>query len=132
MLGELLGESRGKRIVRRALSSDPPKVEVSFEDSGKMLGTDTNGFGTYVAVVRPDGTLFGEGNGAMVSQDGDMISWTGYGLGKFKEHGVVSYRGILFFRTASEKLARLNSVGGVFEYDVDSEGNTHSKVWEWK
>jgi len=26
----------------------------------------------------------------------------------------------------------LNSVAGVFEYEVDSEGKTQTKVWEWK
>jgi hypothetical protein len=73
-----------------------------------MSGADVNGFGTYTSVVRPDGTLHGEGNGA------------------------VSYRGILYYRTASAKLARLNTVGGVFEFEVDAEGKTHSKIWEWK
>lgn len=43
MLGELPGESTGKRIVRRVLSTEPPAVEVWFEDSGKMLGICRNG-----------------------------------------------------------------------------------------
>jgi hypothetical protein len=132
MLGELLGETTGKRIARRVLSTEPPKVEVSFEDSGKMLGIDTTGFGTYSAVVRPDGTIFGEGEGVTTTQNGEMITWKGSGLGKFKEHGAISYRGILYYRTASEKLARLNTVAGVFEFEVDAQGKTHSKVWEWK
>ncbi len=61
MLGDLLGESTGKRIVRRVLSTDPVKVEVSFEESGTMLGTSINGFGTYSSTVRADGSLYGEG-----------------------------------------------------------------------
>ena len=64
MLGEQIGETRGKRLLRRVLSSDPLKVEVTFEDSGKMLGVDTNGFGTYTSQVRPDGAIYGEGEGA--------------------------------------------------------------------
>ena len=47
MLGDQLGESKGKRTVRRVLSIDPLTVEVSFEDSGNMLGVATNGMGTY-------------------------------------------------------------------------------------
>lgn len=132
MLGELLAETTGKRIGRRVLSSEPPKVEVSFEDNGKMLGVSLAGFGTYLSIVRPDGTMYGEGEGVMISQDGEMCSWKGSGLGKFKEGGAVSYRGILYYRTASQKLARLNTVAGVFEYEVDAEGKTHTKVWEWK
>ena len=114
------------------LSSDPPKVEVSFEDNGKMLGIGVNGFGTYTSQVRADGTMYGEGEGTYITQDGEMLAWKGSGLGKFKEGGAVSYRGILYYRTASQKLARLNTVAGVFEYEVDGKGDTHSKVWEWK
>ena len=49
MLGEQIGEFRGKRLLRRVLSSDPLRVEVTFEDSGKILGAwagtaQTNGF----------------------------------------------------------------------------------------
>ena len=132
MIGELLGETTGKRLLRRVISVGPPTVEVSFEDSGKMLGVNTNGFGTYTSSVRADGSIYGEGQGAIFSQEGEMVSWKGSGLGKFKERGAVSYRGVLYYQTASQKLARLNNAVGVFEYEVDPAGNTHTKVWEWK
>ncbi len=132
MLGDQLGESQGKRIVRRVLSADPLTAEVSFEDSGHMLGVATNGTGTYTSVIRPDGSIFGEGQGFMMTQDGDGITWTGSGVGSFGPGGSVSYRGVLYYRTASQKLARLNNVCAVFEYEVDPAGNTSSKVWEWK
>jgi hypothetical protein len=132
MLGELIVEGRGKRIVRRTLSSEPLTVEVSFEDAGKVLGVDYTGFGTYRSEVRLDGTLYGEGEGAYMTSDGELVSWRGTGLGRLKEGGAVSYRGMLYFRTPSQKLARLNTVGGVFEYEVDGEGGTYAKTWEWK
>ena len=105
MLGEQLGESRGKRIVRRILSVDPLTVGVTFEDTGHMLGVPTNGTGTYTSVIRPDGSIHGEGQGLIATPDGEGIIWTGTGLGSFGPGGAVSYRGMLFFRTASEKLA---------------------------
>jgi hypothetical protein len=132
MLGELVGETTGKRIVRRVLSTDPLRVEVSFEDTGKILGVNTTGFGTYTSAVRPDGSVYGEGEGAFMTQDGELVSWKGSGLGTFKERGAISYRGILYHRTASQKLARLNTVPTVFEYESDPEGKTHAKFWEWK
>ena len=132
MLGTLMSETRGKRIVRRVLSTEPVKVEVSFEDGGKLLGIDCTGFGTYQAVVSPDGTLYGEGEGVSTTKNGEMASWKGSGRGRLKPGGAVSYRGILYFSTASEKLAQLNTVAGIFEYEVDKAGKTHSKVWEWK
>ncbi|MGB6429754.1 MAG: hypothetical protein WBF06_04160 [Candidatus Acidiferrales bacterium] len=132
MLGELIGENTGKRIVRRVLGTNPPTVEVSFEDTGKMLGAATSGFGTYTSVVRADGTIYGEGQGATFTTDGEMASWKASGQGKFGPGGAVSYRGILYFQTASQKLARLNAAPGVFEYEVDTEGKTRTKIWEWK
>jgi hypothetical protein len=132
MLGEMIGEAKGRRVVRRVVSTDPLTVEVSFEDSGKMLGINTTGFGTYTSAVRPDGGIYGEGEGGLMTQEGELVTWKGSGLGKFKEKGAVSYRGILYYRTTSQKLARLNAAPGVFEYEVDPEGNTHSKIWEWK
>jgi hypothetical protein len=132
MLGEMIGESTGKRIVRRVVSTDPLRVEVSFEDSGKVFGVNTTGFGTYTSALRPDGSVYGEGEGAYMTQDGELITWKGSGLGTFKEKGAVSYRGILYYQTASKKLARLNTVPGVFEYEIDPEGKTHAKSWEWK
>ena len=131
MLGELLGESTGKRIVRRVLSTEPPKVEVTFEDSGNMLGVATSGFGTYASVVRADGTILGAGEGIIMTQDGEAITWKGSAQGKFGPGGAVSYRGILYYRTPSQKLAQLNAAPGVFEFEVDAAGNTHAKVWAW-
>lgn len=132
MLGEKIGETTGKRLVRRVLSVDPPTAEVSFEDSGEILGVPTTGIGSYTSVVRPDGSIFGHGQGLNTTSDGEAVTWTGTGLGHFGPGGSVSYRGMLFFRTTSEKLARLNNACGAFEYEVDPSGATVSKMWEWK
>jgi hypothetical protein len=132
MLGEQIGETKGKRLVRRVLSTEPPTAEVSFEDSGHMLGIATTGMGTYTSVIGADGSLHGEGQGLSMTADGDAVTWKGTGIGKFGPGGSISYRGMLFFRTASKKLARLNNACAAFEYDVDASGGTVSKMWEWK
>jgi hypothetical protein len=133
MLGEQIGESHGKRTGRRVLSTDAGfRVEVSFEDSGKILGVEANNIGTYWSQPRADGSLYGEGQGLLMSQDGEMVTWKGQGVGKLLPGGAVSYRGALYYSTASSRLARLNTIAAVFEYDVDANGNTHTKTWEWK
>ena len=132
MLGEVVSETTGKRIVSRVLSTEPPTVEVTFEDSGSMLGVATSGMGTYTSVIGPDGNIHGEGHGLITTADGEVVTWKGSGQGTLGAGGAVSYRGILYYRTASQKLASLNSVPGVFEYEVDAEGKTQTKVWEWK
>lgn len=132
MLGEQIGETKGRRLVRRVISIDPTTAEVSFEDTGQILGIPTTGMGSYTSTVRPDGSLFGQGQGLNMTQDGETVTWTGTGIGKFGPGGSVSYRGMLFFQTASQKLARVNNACGAFEYEVDASGNTISKIWEWK
>jgi hypothetical protein len=132
MIGEKIGETKGKRIVRRVLSVEPLTAEVTFEDSGTMLGVATTGMGTYTSAVRADGSLLGDGQGLITTDDGETVTWTGTGVGKFGAGGALSYRGMLFFRTASQKLARLNNSCGAFEYEIDAAGNTTSNVWEWK
>lgn len=133
MLGDQLGEERGKRTGRRVLSVDGGfKVEVAFESKGKLLGVDITEIGTYWSQNNPDGSLYGEGQGVVITNDGDVATWKGAGVGKFVGGGAVSYRGAIYYSTASQKLARLNGAATVFEFDVDPEGNTHSKLWEWK
>jgi hypothetical protein len=133
MLGELIGDLRGKRSGRRVLSIDSGfEVEVSFEDTGKMLGIEGGNIGTYSAKPRADGTLCGEGIGVFVTADGDTVTWKGLATGRFTGGGAVAYRGSLTYNTTSKKLAKLNTIAGVFEFEVDAEGNTHSKIWEWK
>lgn len=49
MLGDQIGEERGKITARRVLPSDGggPKVEVTFEASGTVLGSEGTDLGTY-------------------------------------------------------------------------------------
>lgn len=132
MIGELVSETKGKRLVRRVLAVEPPTAEVSFEDAGTVLGVATTGMGTYTSTIRADGSIIGHGQGMEMTAEGEAITWIGTGVGKFGPGGSVSYRGMLFFRTTSQKLARVNNLCGAFEYESDSAGNTSSKVWEWK
>ena len=62
-----------------------------------------------------------------MTQDGDMITWNGSGVGKFKEKGALSYRGILYYRTTSQKLARLNSAAGVSNTKLTQKGKRKPK-----
>jgi hypothetical protein len=135
MLGDPVGEERGQITGTRVLpaSGPGPRVEVSFQASGQLLGMDVTDMGTYVSMVRPDGTLFGEGQGVLMLADGGMASWHGQGVGRFTGRGsAVSWRGAIYYETDSEKLARLRGIVGVFEYETDESGNTDAKMWEWK
>ena len=135
MLGDKIGEERGRVTGYRVVRSEGagPKVEVAFQAAGKILGVDHSTLGTYTSTMRPDGTVLGEGQGVVMGAGGAMANWVGQGVGKLSGRGqAISYRGAIYYQSASPAWARLNSVAAVFEYDVDEDGNTTANVWEWK
>jgi hypothetical protein len=67
-----------------------------------------------------------------MGKGGEAATWTGQGVGTMKKDGSVSYRGALYYQTASPAWSRLNSISVVFEYEVDPQGNTKGQLWEWK
>ena len=137
MLGDLICEERGKVTGLRVLPHEGagPKVEVSFQAAGKILGVDENDLGTYMTIVRQhgNGVMYGQGEGVFMTQGGEAVTWSGNGVGRFMGQGSgVSFRGVVYYPTASERFSRLNGLTGVFEYETDATGNTALKVWEWK
>ena len=135
MLGELIGEGRGKITGLRVLPSDgqAPKLEVSFQGTGKILGYETTNLGTYESVLTPSGVFNGCGQGVIMTKDGDVATWTGTGVGKPTGKGMAaSWRGSLQYQTASQRLAGLNKIVCVFEHEVDESGGTVDKLFEWK
>jgi hypothetical protein len=135
MFTEQIGEETGQITGIRVLPDEGhgPKVEVTFQASGTMLGVHANNMGSYISVTRPDGTLFGEGQGVAMTENGEMVTWRGQGVGHFTGHGsAVSYRGAVYFQTTSERLGRLNGIAGIYEYETDESGKTSNKMYEWK
>ena len=135
MLGEKIAQTTGKVTNRRVTRCDGSgvRVEVSFQTSGKLLGHDITELGTYTSMMKPGGSFFGEGQGVVITKDGDTILWRGAGAGKPTGKGLgVSYRGAIYYDTASPKLAHLNAICGIFEYEVDENGNTSAIISEWK
>jgi hypothetical protein len=134
MQGEKIGEEVGKVTSQRVLPNPGggPKMETSFQSNLVLLGVEATDTGTYWSVVRPDGTLYGEGQGIVMGKEGDLGTWTGQGVGTIKKDGAVSYRGAVYYQSSSARWSRLNSVAAIFEYEIDTQGNTRSQLWEWK
>lgn len=112
------------------VSTDPARVEVSAETEGTLLGVAARTIITYQSQLRPDGTVYGEGEGVVMGKDGDVATWKGQGVGVFGENGAISYRGAVYYQSASPKFERLNKIACVYEYEVDAEGNTSAKLYE--
>lgn len=134
MLGDLIGEEQGKVTTLRVLDSGGggPKVEVSFRTNAKILGVAAVNLGTYWSAVQTGGFLYGEGQGIVTTQEGDMVSWKGQGAGKMQPGGGASYRGAIYFQNRSGKLAKLNGTAAVYEHASDASDNITTKYWEWK
>ena len=134
MLGDKLGTATGKVLLRRALSSAPGGVrtESTQRGSGTLLGVEYQEMTTYESELRPDGTIFGHGQGVYTGKGGEIASWVGQGVGTMSKSGGVSFRGALYVYSTSPKWQRLNAVASVFEYELDANDNYKSELTEWK
>ena len=136
MLGEKVGEFQGKVIGQRVLPSDGqgPRMETSVQFGGTLLGIEANTSVTYTSVLRPDGHLYGEGNGIVMTADGEGATFVGQGVGTFTGRGAgISFRGATYYQTTAKSLESLNSFATLFEYEVEEDGETVSgTLWEWK
>ena len=133
MLGELIGENEGKVSSQRVIDVKGATMETSVMASGRLRGVQVTETLTYVANTSSKGVLHGAGSGIITTQDGDLATYTGEGIGRYDASGVLNWRGAIFFETSSEgKLGFLNDLVGVFEAQVDGQGNFTDKIWEWK
>src|SRR5436309_15487737 len=117
MQGDKIAETSGKVTSQRVLPNPggSPRMESSFAASGKLLGVDETETGTYWAAVRPDGTLYGEGQGIIMGKEGDVATWVGQGVGTIKKGGAGSYRGAVYYQSSSSRWSRRISVAGALE-----------------
>jgi len=131
MFGEMIGELKGKVTGQRVVSSEG-RIETSVQEMGKLLGVEVNQTVTFWVEARKNGLPYGEGLGNMMTKDGETATWSAQALFKPLGQGAISGIGSIFVQTSSAKLERLNSIVVLFEVDVDGNGNTHAKFWEWK
>ncbi len=134
MLGERIGEGSGALVVQRVLpgAEGAARTETTQRGTGTLLGIAYQDMSTYESELRPDGTIYGEGNGIYMGAGGEVATWIGHGVGVMSEDGAVKYRGALYLYSTAESWRPLNKVAALFEYDVDSAGKFKYEIWEWK
>ena len=136
MLGELIYEARGKITGYRVLDVEGPKIEVTISQNGLLKGVEVTSIVTYSSIPREQGgAIYAEGQGIiMTKEDGssETATWTGQGIAHYSGQTRRDV-GSIFCRTSSNgKLAFLNNMVGVFEYEADESGTSRGKIWEWK
>ena len=134
MLSDMLYQEAGHIIGTRVLPSDlgGAHIETSFHAEGSIDGLRHQDNGTYTAEMRVDGTTLGNGQGVLITDAGDIATWTGKGTVRMLRGGHISIRGAVFYHTAADRLARLNGLCGVFEHEVDPSGSTETRIWAWQ
>ena len=137
MLGDQVWEGTGDTIGTRVLPGDDPryvKLEISIQGAGKLLDIDATNMGTFTAYERVPGQMYAEGQGVLMTAEGEGAIWNGHGVGHPTGDGMgVSIRYAVSFQADGDgKLAWLNSVLGVGEYESKGDGSWTDKTWEWK
>jgi hypothetical protein len=135
MLGEKLGEAQAATVTRvLPTEGSSPRFETSVDGGGTLLGVPVKFLATYWSEVRADGSIYGEcpNSGVFMTEDGEAATFIASGAGGFTSEGGAFFRGAVYFQTSGSKLARLNGICGVHEWDVDAEGNGKWVIWEWK
>lgn len=136
MLGEKLGEEQGKVTGQRMLPGGDfryVKMEVSFQASGKTLGAETTNTGTYTVFERIPGQLYGEGQGILMTKEGEGAIWNGHGIGKMTGKGMaMRFRFSVAYQAGAGKLSKLNEALVIGEHEIDENGNARTTSWEWK
>jgi hypothetical protein len=135
-LGNLIYQHKGKITSETVLEG--PTVQTSFASNGTVTGGVTNvsvtEIGTYTTTPRADGILYGEGQGVITGENGEIVTWDSQEIGSMAPNGEITFRGSIFFRTLSPtgSLGFLDNMVGVFIFQVDPSGNTAVEVLELK
>ena len=137
MLGDKIWDGSGRTIGTRVLPGDDfryVKMEVSIEGTGKALGMDATNMGTFTAFERVPGQMYAEGQGILMTAEGDSAIWNGHGVGHPTGDGMgISIRYSVAFQAGGDgKLASLNGVLGVGEFESKADGAWTDSNWEWK
>lgn len=137
MLGEKIGEEHGKVTTRRILPGDDfryVKMEITFETEGTVFGIPMRNMGTYTVFERVGGQIYGEGQGIVMTSDGEGAIWKGHGVGTPTGDGIgIKFAASVAFQAPADgKLARLNTVLVVVEHQTSDDGTASSQIYEWK
>jgi len=131
MIGELTGKVVGQRIIRHHHTGEL-KLEKTMETKGKILDMDVSFIATIKSWERPQGGMYSDGNGVMMTMKGEKVMLHGSGISVPGKGPGMSIRGVRYAQTASPSLSRLNNVALVFEIEIMPDGTVHDKWWEWK
>lgn len=135
-LGDPFYKERTKATSIRVIDViNGPKVEVSFSGNGTIRDSiNVTDIGTIWTLPTSGGMIYGEGQGLLTTQQGEMATYTQKAIGQYTPEGRVVFHGSMFFKTLSPtgQLASLDNQMGIYNYESDIAGNAIRQVWEWQ
>ena len=135
MLGNKIGEEKGKVTSRRILPGDDPryvKMEISYEAEVTIYGAQGMDIGTYTVYERIPGQIYGEGQGIVMTNDGESAIWNGHGVGSESGGAMKFAASVAFQAGATGKLAPLAKCLVVVEHTSGMDGTISGTMHEWK
>jgi hypothetical protein len=134
-LGDVIGEANGSATNIEVLSVEggSPRIKVTLRGTGKAKGVGFTDLITYTQVQKSEGILFGDGETVCLTDEGEICTWKGFGVGRpTSAGGAASFAVAGWFDTKSSKLASLNGVACIIEFETDDNGSYHWTAYEWK
>jgi len=115
-----------------ATNGNPTFETTAAGMTGTLAGAEVQGFATYAAEMRPNGTLYGEcpNAGVIMAADG-VATFRATGVGRFMEDGSAVFKGVTYFETSAPSLASLDGIAVVYDWVVDATGAATWDLWEW-
>ena len=85
MLGDIIYEQKGKISSYRVLDTEGPTIETTITGTGIINGIDVTDIVTYWSKPSKSDikTFYAEGQGVILTKDGEMATWKGYGIGRY-------------------------------------------------
>ncbi len=126
----LLYESKEGNIVSQRVVNvmGEPQIETSTMAHGILsgIGNVTN-IETWIDTYRTANTTYGEGEGIISSENGQMAPWIGYDIGQIQSNGTISYKGVIFFNNnATGNMKFLDNLVG-----LEIATNHIMKILKW-
>ena len=134
-LGNPFFVEKGKIIGQRVINVSPqPEIEFTVAANATINGNiSATNTGTTIGILQPNGVFRSTGQGFIMTQDGEVATYTSQVVGKVTKEGDVLSVGANFWNTPSTgKLAFLNDMMNIFKLQADRSGNFSAIGWEWK
>lgn len=135
MLGERIGQEQGRVTSRRILPGDDyryVKMEITVETQCTILGQEATNIGTYTVFERVADQIYGEGQGIIMTKEGEGAIWRGHGVGHASADGSITFAASVAFQAApGGKLAKLNAMLVLVEHTAGGDGSASSNLYAW-